>query len=208
MDGIQHRSAARTQVGMLFCRHIGKACLPLISLQPRLLSWKGLVTFYTLFTIDLRSRRVHVCGTTVSPNADWMKAAARQLVDAVDGFALGKTHLIIDRDTKYCDGFREILKSAGVKIVPCPPRVPECNAFAERFVHSIKQGCLSRLIFLGEQHLRTTIAIFADYYRTRRNHRGIENKLIEPPNSLPKIGRIRCRKDLGGMLNYYYREAA
>jgi putative transposase len=166
-----------------------------------------LVTFYTLFVIDLRSRSVQVCGTTVSPNAAWMGQVARQLVNAVDGFALGKTHLIIDRDTKYVEDFRHILESAGVKIVLCPPRVPQCNAYAERFVRSIKEECLSRLIFLSEQHLRTTISTFADYYRHRRNHQGIENKLIEPPDSWPNQGRIRCRKEIGGMLNYYYREA-
>ena len=106
------------------------------------LAWNGLVTFYTLFVIDLRSRSVHVCGTTVSPNAQWMRQMARQLVDEADGFALLKTHLIIDRDAKYADGFRELLESAGLKIVLCPPRVPQCNAYAERFVRSIKEECL------------------------------------------------------------------
>jgi transposase InsO family protein len=172
------------------------------------LAWNGLVTFYTLFVIDLRSRSVHVCGTTVSPNAQWMRQVARQLVDALDGFALRKTHLIIDRDTKYAGGFRELLESAGVKIVLCPPRVPQCNAYAERFVRSIKEECLSRLVFFSEGHLRKTISIFIGHYRHRRNHQGIENKLIEPPKSLPKTGRILCQKELGGMLKYYYREAA
>lgn len=172
------------------------------------LTWNGLVTFYTLFVIDLRSRSVHVCGTTVSPNAQWMRQVARQLVDAADGFALGKTHLIIDRDTKYAEGFRELLESAGVKIVLCPPRVPQCNAFAERFVRSIKQECLSQLVFFSEGHLHKTISIFIGHYGHRRNHQGIENKLIEPQVSLSKVGRIRCQKELGGMLNYYYREAA
>ena len=88
-----------------------------------------------------------------------MRRAARQLVDATDGFALGKTHLIIDRDTKYCEGFRQILESAGVKIVLCPSRVPQCNAYAERFVRSIKEECLSRLVFLSEAHLRTTLSM-------------------------------------------------
>jgi hypothetical protein len=71
---------------------------------------------------------VRVCGTTVSPNAQWMRQAARQLVDAGDGFALGKTHLILDRDTKYSDAFRQTLSSAGVKIVLCPPRVRNVTA--------------------------------------------------------------------------------
>jgi putative transposase len=172
------------------------------------LSWNGLVTFYTLFVIEVRSRSVRVCGTTTSPNAHWIRRAARQLVDAVDGFALGKTHLIIDRDTKYGDAFRETLSSAGVKIVLCPPRVPQCNAYAERFVRSIKEECLNRLVFLSEEHLRTTISVFIGHYRQRRNHQGMENRLIEPLEFLPKVGRIRCQKQLGGMLNYYYREAA
>jgi transposase InsO family protein len=97
-----------------------------------------LITFYTLFVIELRSRLVQVCGTTVSPNGQWMKQMGRQLTDGMDGFAQGKTHLIIDRDTKYGEGFRQILEAAGMKIVLCPPRVPQCNAIAERFVRSIK----------------------------------------------------------------------
>src|ERR1022692_3540044 len=95
------------------------------------LSWNGLVTYYTLFVIELRSRAVHVCGTTVSPNAQWMSQVARQPVDSAQGFALGKTHLIIDRDTKYVDDFRHTLESAGVKIVLCPAHAPQGNAFAE-----------------------------------------------------------------------------
>ena len=101
------------------------------------LSWTGLTTYYTLFVIDLRSRAVHVCGTTVSPNAEWMKAAARQLVDVMDGFALGKTHLIIDRDTKYCEGFRPILESAGVKnrSLPTAGSPVQCLCGALRAFH-------------------------------------------------------------------------
>jgi hypothetical protein len=125
----------------------------------------------------------------------------------MDGYTLGRAHLIVDRDTKYCEGFRQILESGGVKIVPCPPRVPQCTAYAERFVRPIKQECLSRIIFPNERHLRA-LSTCVENYRHRRNHQGIENKLIEPPENLPTVGRIRCRKDLGGVLNYYYREAA
>src|SRR6185436_18321213 len=106
------------------------------------------------------------------PNAEWMRQAALQLMDAFDGFAPGKTHLIIDRDTKCCEGFREIIESGGVKIVLCPPRVPQCNGYAERFVRSIKGECLSRLICFSEGHLRKTISIFVGHYRYRRNHQG------------------------------------
>ena len=101
------------------------------------LSWNGLITHYTLFVIDLRSRCVQVCGTTLSPNAEWMGQVARHLVDAVDGFALGKTHLIIDRDTKYVEGFRQILQSSGVKIVLCPPRVPNATIMLHTAPHCV-----------------------------------------------------------------------
>jgi transposase InsO family protein len=86
---------------------------------------------------------------------------------ARDGFALGKTHVIIDRDTKYGEGFRAILESTGVKIVLCPPHVPQCNAIAERFARSIKSECLGRLVFLSEGHLRKTIPLFIGHYRHR-----------------------------------------
>jgi putative transposase len=168
---------------------------------------QGLVTFYTWFVIELRSRLVHVCGTTVSPDGPWMKQMARQLTDGLEGFARGKTHLIIDRDTKYCQDFRQILEGAGVQIVLCPPRVPQCNAYAERFVRSIKEECLDRMIFLGEQHLRTALSRFVEFYNGFRNHQGMENKLLTP-QFLPTDGEITCEKRLGGLLNYYYRKAA
>ena len=171
------------------------------------LSWRGLVTYYTLFVIELRSRLVQVCGTTLSPDAQWMKQVARQLTDAIDGFAQGKTHLIIDRDTKYCLGFRQILESSGVQIVLCPARVPQCNAIAERFVRSVKDECLDRLIFLGEEHLRAALSSYETHYNRHRNHQGMENQLLMP-QVLPVAGRIRCQKQLGGLLNYYYRQAA
>jgi len=118
--------------------------------------------------------------------------------------ALGKTHLIIYRDAKHCEGFRANLESVGVGIDLCPPHVPQCNAFAERFLSSIKSECLCRLLFFREEHLRKTISIFIGHSRHRRNHQGIDNKLIVPPASLPEVGRIRAQKELGGVLNYYY----
>ena len=92
-------------------------------------------------------------------------------------------------------------KKSGAHLSALPPLSVSVFFHAKRFVRSIKQECLSRLIFLSEGHLRSTIALYADHYRHRRNHQGIENKLIEPPALLPKVGQIRCQKQLGGMLN-------
>ena len=113
----------------------------------------GLVTYYTLFVIDLKSRLVHVCGSTPNPSGEWMLQIARNLTDFESGFATDKSHLIIDRDTKYTDKFKTMLGDSGVEIVLCPPRAPRCSAFAERFVKSIKFECLKELIFLGRRHL-------------------------------------------------------
>jgi len=171
---------------------------------------RGLVRFHTLFVIELSTRYVCVCGTTVAPNSSWIEQVAQRLTDAFDGFdgfCLGKTHLIIDRDTKYTESFKQILKSFGVESVLCPVRAPKCNAFAERFVRSIKHDCLNRMIPLGEHHLDLAIREYVQHYNTERNHQGIENKLISGADPLPR-GKIVSNERLGGMLNFYHRKAA
>jgi transposase InsO family protein len=168
---------------------------------------RGLVRFYTLFVIVLSSRHVYVCGTTVAPDCSWIEQVARRLTDALDGFCLGKTHLIIDRDTKYTESFRQMLKSFGVKSVLCPVRAPKCNAFAERFVRSIKHECLDRMIPLGERHLERAIKEYVEHYNTERNHQGIGNKLIKGGESKGQ-GSIVTDERLGGLLKFYHREAA
>jgi transposase InsO family protein len=112
---------------------------------------RGLVTYYTLFVLDLRSRRVHVAGSTPTPDATFMTQAARQLTDAVDGFLSGHRVLICDRDGKWTEGFRSILAGAGVRVVLTPFRAPNANAYAERFVRSIREECLDCLILFGER---------------------------------------------------------
>src|SRR5260370_40440552 len=119
------------------------------------------------------------------------------------GYAGRRTHLSIDRDTKYVQGFRQILETAGIKLVLCPPRVPQGNAIAERFVRSIKTECLSRLIFLGEAHLRTAASTYVDYYNQARNHQGMDNKLLTP-QFLAAAGEIWCEQRLAARLRYYY----
>jgi len=168
---------------------------------------RGMVRFYTLFVIELSTRSVYICGTSVSPDGEWMKQVARQLTDAFDGICIGKTHLIIDRDTKFTESFKHLLKSYGVDPVLCPVQAPKCNAYAERFVRSIKYECLNRIIPLGEKHLELAINQYLKHYNTERNHQGIGNHLIRP-EILSRDGDISSKKRLGGMLTYYYRQAA
>ena len=170
---------------------------------------RGLVTFYVLLVMELSSRRVYFAGATPNPNAKWMMQIARNLTDPVDGFTSGKRFIIIDRDRKYCDEFRVMLENAGTEPLRLPPRSPNLNAWAERFIRSIKEKCLNRMIFFGEQSLRRSITQYIAHYHAERNHQGLDNHLIEPGGDVGNSnGEVTCRERLGGMLRYYYRQAA
>jgi transposase InsO family protein len=168
---------------------------------------RGLITYYTLFVLDLQSRRVHVVGSTPTPDAWFMVQAARRLTDAVDGFLVGHRVLICDRDRKWTDAFRRIVQSAGVRIVLMPIRAPNANAYAERFVRSIREECLDRLILFGERRLFRALDEFVAHYHGERNHQGLGNELITPAAAVAGATRVRCRDRLGGLLRYYHRAA-
>ena len=117
--------------------------------------------------------------------------------------------MIIDRDRKYCDAFRAMLQDAGCEPLRLPARSPNLNAWAERFVRSIKEECLGKMIFFGERSLNRAIREYLVHYQGERNHQGLGNRLIEPANDAGReAGNIECRERLGGVLRYYYRRAA
>ena len=169
----------------------------------------GLVGYHVFFVIRLATREVHIAGIIPEPNGPWMKQVARNLTDANSGFLKGCRYLLHDRASLFSEDFRVILSAAGLESVRLPARSPNLNAFAERFVRSIKESCLDRIILIGKSSLHRATAQFVLYYHQERNHQGLGNKLIRPEfNPLPTEGSIRRRKRLGGLLNYYYREAA
>jgi transposase InsO family protein len=169
----------------------------------------GLVRYHVLFVIDIATRTVEIAGIGRDPDGRWMEQVARNLIDVDDGFLRGKRYLIADRDPLYTDVFRRTLKSGGVKVLKLPPRSPNLNAFAERFVLSIKSECLERIIPLGESHLRHVIAEYMRHYHQERNHQGLGNALIsgDPAISIAH-GAVKSRRRLGGLLGFYYRDAA
>jgi len=170
-------------------------------------SLTGLVRFHVFFVMQLATRRVHIAGVSPDPHGLWMEQLARNLTDPVEGWLRHRTKLIHDRDPLFTKRFNAILRSTGVKPIILPARSPNLNAHAERFVKSIQSECLDKMIFLGEDHLRITIGQYLIHYHQERNHQGLDNQLIDPEELTP-TGQIRRRKRLGGMLNYYYREAA
>ena len=159
--------------------------------------------------MDLSTRRVELGGIAAHANGLWMNQIARNLTDAVDGFFTGKRFLIHDRDPLYTAEFLGILEGSGIQSVKLPPRSPNLNAYAERFVRTIKENCLEQMIFFGEECLRNAIREFIAHYHGERNHQGLGNRLITPVEVIgAKTGSVRRRQRLGGMLNYYYRGAA
>ncbi len=169
----------------------------------------GLVRYLVLFIIDLKTRRVEIAGLAPQPDGEWMEQIARNLTDCDAGFLTGTRYLIHDRDPLFTEGFRKILKPSGVKTVKLPPRSPNLNAYAERFVRSIKSECLAQIIPLGERHLRKAMKEYTEHYHFERNHQGLGNELIEKLIDGPNMdGAVDCRERLGGILNYYHRKAA
>jgi len=170
---------------------------------------EGLVTFYLLFVMELGTRRVHLAGCTPSPDEKWMKQVARNLTDSVDGSLLSTRYLLMDRDAKFSAAFRSILADAGAKSVRLPARSPNLNAHLERFMRSLKEECLDRMILFGEASLRRATIKFLVHFHGERNHQGLNNQLIDPGDEVGRLsGPVQCRERLGGMLRYYYRQAA
>jgi len=169
----------------------------------------GLQRFIVLFFIELSTRKVEIGGISRTANGLWMSQIARNLTYVGEGIVSGKGYLIHDRDPLFTTEFVKVLADVGVKTVKLPRRSPNLNAYAERFVRSIKESCLERLILFGEKSLRTAVQSFVAHYHSERNHQGLANRLICPePDDLANTGMVQRRKRLGGMLNYYYRAAA
>jgi len=170
----------------------------------------GLVTYYVLFFLHLGSRKVHVAGVTPHPTEAWMMQVARNVTMEEWGVLSPGQYLIHDRDGKYCPAFQQIVDAAGVKRVPLPPRSPNLNAYAERWVRSVKEECLSRLILCGEASLRHVLTQYVAHFHHERNHQGKDNVLLFPTVSpdAERAGPIQCHERLGGLLKYYTYEAA
>ena len=170
---------------------------------------RGLVTQYLLFVISLADRIVTIAGITTRPDETWMLQIARNVTDPLTGAMRDKCYLIVDRDTKYCEQFRRLIQDSGTQVIRLPPMSPNLNAYAERFVRSIKDECLNRMIFIGQASLRSAVCEYIEHYHAERNHQGIGNRLICVPAAVASDHRqIRRHARLGGMLNFYYREAA
>jgi transposase InsO family protein len=173
------------------------------------LTWWGPVRYFVFFIIDIETRRVEIANVSHQPHQELMNQIARNLVDDEEGVLREKRYLLCDRDHLYTESFRSILDSGGVEVLRMPARSPNLRPYSERFVRTIKEECLSRVVPLGEKHLRHCITGFVRHYHAERPHQGLGNELIDPEEGRGgAVGAVACRQRLGGMLHYYYREAA
>jgi putative transposase len=172
------------------------------------LTWRGLATYYVLFFLHMETRRLTLAGITQHPTEAWMTQMARNAVDQRYGCLHACRYVLHDRDAKFCPAFIEVLRSEGVRCLKLPPQSPNLNAFAERWVRSVKEECLSKLILFGEGSLQRALREFIKHFHTERNHQGKGNMLLFPVERTNKSGgRIDCNARLGGLLRYYSRAA-
>jgi len=174
------------------------------------LTWHGIVRYHVLFVIHLETRLVEIAGIVHRPHGPWVKQVFRNMTDAVDGFLLGKTHILMDRDPVFTKDARDLLRNAGTKPVRLPSKSPNLNAFAERFIGSVRRECLDKMIILGERHLREVLRQYIAHYHLERTHQGLGNVLITPrcAGAANDNGPVRRAKRIGGLLSYYHRDAA
>jgi putative transposase len=173
------------------------------------LTLRGLVTYYVLFFIHLESRRVDIAGITVHPDERWMQQMARNVTMEGCGALLDCRYLLHDRDTKYTRSFRAIIASGQVEPLVLPARSPNLNAYAERWVRSVKEECLSKVVLFGERSLRRALSEYVEHFHAERNHQGKGNVLLFPRDmDIFREWPVQSRKRLGGLLRYYHRKAA
>ena len=174
------------------------------------LTLRGLATYYVLFFIHLESRRVDIAGITIQPDEPWMKQIARNVTMEGCGILRDCRYLLHDRDTKYTRSFRAIIASGQVEPLALPARCPNLNAYAERWVRSVKEECLSKVILLGERSLRRALNEYVEHYHAERNHQGKGNVLLFPRDTdiRHEPQPVQCRERLGGLLRYYHQQAA
>ena len=166
----------------------------------------ALQRLYVLFFIELGSRRVHLAGCTANPTGDWVTQQARQFAWTLHEAASRFHYLIRDRDAKFTRSFDAVFASEGIQIVKTPVRSPKANAFAERFVGTVRRECLDWLLILNRRHLEHVLRVFADHYNLHRPHRSLELTPPEATNRDQPVDSshgVKRRDRLGGLIHEY-----
>ena len=176
----------------------------------RVYTLRGVFTAYMLVFIHLGTRKVYCSPATYHPDGDWVMQQARNANMWLDDMGVKPRFLIHDRDRKFPDEFRAFWKSEGVRCIRIPIRAPKANAFAETWIESHKRECLNNFICFSLDQLDYITRTWVHYYNTVRPHRGIgmNNEVLDKTFQPQAHGTVRCKKQLGGIIKFYYRDAA
>jgi putative transposase len=172
----------------------------------------GLVDFFVLFFLQVGSRRVYLANVTPHPDRDWVTQQARNFAMTLDEITDKPRFLIRDRDTKFVASFDTVMKAEEIEVIKTAIRAPNQNAYAERFVQTVRQECLDHFLICGEKHLRHLLTEFLAHYHRERAHQGLDNRppVATPPPESPgpvSVEKIVCTERLGGLLKHYQRAA-
>ena len=162
---------------------------------------------------ELGTRRVHLAGVTASPDGGWVVQQARNLMLVLGDQGRQVRFLLGDRDAKFTRSVDDVFRSEGAEVLRTPVQAPNANAYAERWIGTIRAECLDWLLIVGRGHLEQVLRVYAAHYNTHRPHRALELRPPDPPAGLHvarerKPGTVRRRDRLGGLLHEYHRRAA
>jgi transposase InsO family protein len=169
----------------------------------------SLTRLYVAFVIEHRTRRVHLLGVTRYPTGAWLTQLARDLTADLEQAGHRFTHLIRDRDSKFTAAFDAVFTAADIDVLLTAPQAPRMNAYAERFVRTLRAECTDRMLITGERHLRAVLSEYVGHYNTGRSHQGHDMSLRAPDDSPDIIAlvappdQIRRKRVLGGLINQY-----
>jgi putative transposase len=163
--------------------------------------------FYGLFVIEIQRRVVHLLGVTANPNGPWMVQMARNLVFDLHEAKLSIRFFVRDRDTKFNAAFDNVLGSEGIETIRTPVRAPRANAYAERWIETLRAECLDHQLIVPAGQLKRVLAEYVRHYNRARPHRGLGLAVPEPTVTGPVLGRIERHDVLGGLIHKYRRAA-
>ena len=165
---------------------------------------------YVFFVVEVGTRRVHILGVTRHPTAEWVTQQARNFMMAMGERADCFRFLVRDRDTKFTASFDAVFAGAGIGVLRSPPRAPKANAYAERWVNTVRRECLDRMLIFSERQLLRVLAEYERHYNTHRPHRALDQASPIPADLKrlpPTTGYVQRRQVLGGLINEYQHAA-
>jgi transposase InsO family protein len=167
-----------------------------------------LQTLYVLIFIEIGTRRVHFAGCTAHPDNVWVTQQARQVMWKLEDRNPGIRFLLRDNDKKYTEAFDTIFRSEGIDVIRTPYRAPNANAYAERWIRSVREECLDKLLIINQAHLRRAMREYILFFNTAHPHQGLEQQIPVLKIGHEHAGSVRSRAVLGGLIHDYYRDAA